>query len=707
MLCYHKDMKKKKSFWLNFLIRALCLCLCFVFLTGGSNSCGQNWKQEADESESGEGGEGGDEGDDEELEPDEDGEDEDGDPVLLSGLKALSRPEDYDFSKAVGDYSENYFNIFSRYILYYLQEVYGGKVYKDLNRMIYTTAEFFKDAGDEEDVKDWTFVETDETNNKYAIGYFNEHTDVDPVSWQLYFTDTIRYTFDSVRLSDDSQKQIIELNASKGWNWGANITDAKKTIFVDDQLDYEPSTKLPDGNGVLKIEVPIEALGLEDWTEFDELASVDYSSLYYFNGDPIYKMKDGAVVVVDGQQVVDYYGSPAYETVDAINYYQDALEYVVYLIALGYNTEDDAAFFDFDIPNALKNYNDSPITVGGWGADKINIKLALQNVKEKYRATVNYIGVSHKNVVDITKFILENVIGEDSPDTFSANGKTFYRNYAPVVYNIVKYACEEAPIGGKEVDGTYRKASLSDSFLTSKITDYVGDSFSISNDEDNLFSNIEAAEYQSLVFFPQQSSIGKTLGNVWLLFEYYELPDGSTKVMDEENGITINVGFRYFDNVQNKLIEAPVVQVHIDYSKNGAEVDKTGTIINPNDLLPVTEVFIGEDEECDSQFGEEVVINTGFDNSVGNDAINALKNGEGEGSNTRSITLGGGADAKDYYKLNDSTSYGQYGTLNEAKFVGVCDFIEIYFDIQKDKDTSSNKCYAFKVAATLIVNDDE
>ena len=47
------------------------------------------------------------------------------DPMVLDGVKVLTRPENYDFDDAIGEYSENYFNIYSSYLLNYLYNVYN------------------------------------------------------------------------------------------------------------------------------------------------------------------------------------------------------------------------------------------------------------------------------------------------------------------------------------------------------------------------------------------------------------------------------------------------------------------------------------------------------------------------------------------------------------------------------------------------------
>ena len=42
----------------------------------------------------------------------------------LGGVKVLSRPTDYSFKEAVGEFSENYYNIFAKHILENLYNIY-------------------------------------------------------------------------------------------------------------------------------------------------------------------------------------------------------------------------------------------------------------------------------------------------------------------------------------------------------------------------------------------------------------------------------------------------------------------------------------------------------------------------------------------------------------------------------------------------------
>ena len=134
-------------------------------------------------------------------------------------------------------------------------------------------------------------------------------------------------------------------------------------------------------------------------------------------------------------------------------------------------------------------------------------------------------------------------------------------------------------------------------------------------------------------------------------------------------------------------------QITVAYGKNG----ETGDV-------PLTMICFGEGDTADVQFENSVVLNTGFNNNIGDGVINALENGTVDGDNNFKKSLPITTANKDYFKLKDSSSYGQYGILNEEKFKNECDFVEIYFNIVKDKN-NPNKSYAFKFGATLLASE--
>lgn len=611
-------------------------------------------------------------------------------PSLLSGVKVLTRPENYDFDAALGEFSTNYFNILSKWMLDYLYQTYG-----------------------------LTSILTEDENN--IIGA----TDYNGLENRAYMIDSTRYTITEVKAIESNIKTVT-IDTSAKWNWSIKFDATDLQAYFYNSQAYKDG-KLPafeDGEEI-KFTFDYSQLSFEDWTDIldEEDIIPNYSSSYYKDDN---KTKSGTIV--------DYYYSPYYSNDYSpdypgddgtfTNYFQDALEYAIYLIALGYTVEDDADYFDFSI-SYDSNGLVSGMTVGGWDTNKISVSDkdngALKRAREKYEKQINFVGLTDTVVDEIANFVKKIVIGENATkhenEYYEVNtGLKYYavdtgsvkiiRDYDKVVSNIVKYACEQAPIGKKDGE----TITLSKFFLTSKITDYEGDYFGInidSGDEDaegddqyddkDLFKNIDAAEYQSIVLFPPRESIGEKLGDIWMAFEYYDLEKGSTRVIDQENGITINVGIRYFNSQTKQIVELGEKTLTIKYGKNGETED-----------YPMTELIFGEGDTADVQFENSVVLNTGFNNNIGGGVINALENGTVDSGSLLDFkkSLPITTANKDYFKLNDSSSYGQYGTLNEDMFKKEdgCDFVEIYFDIVKDKN-NPNKSYAFKFGATLLASE--
>lgn len=641
-------MSMKKNSFVKFF--SLILCLCFALFSFAGCTGGKS---------------GG-------------GDDESGEPSLLSGVKVLTRPENYDFDKALGEYSTNYYNILSKNVLLGLYKLYGSANLSGNSK------------------------------NEILGENENQKTSYNGLENRAYMFDSTRYTITNVSSTESSGQlveQVVTLDTSAKWNWSIKFDAANsKPYFFNSEKYVDDDGILSQTNGNL-VTITFDYSKLIYWKDigwtnvFSENNLKDYFSSYY--SDEYEPLEDPLEV--------DYFYSPFYPKEGESsfnNYFQDALEYAIYMISLGYTVDDDADYFDFEIGYDNATGLVSGMTVGGWETGKISVSDqtngALKRAKEKYKAQTNFVGLKDKNIEEIAKFVKKVVIGDNAlaKNVVNTGSVTINRDYDKVVSNIVEYACAQAPIG-KDKDGN--KITLGKNFLTSKITDYAGDYFGISlgenedgeYDDSNLFENIDAAEYQSIVFFPQAEDVGKKLTDIWLIFEYYDLEAGSTKVIDKENGITINIGVRYFNSQSNEVVKLVEKQIKVGYGKNGETEDG-----------PLTELMFSNNDEpgVDAAFSQTITVNTEFDNNVGDGVINALENGEGDNDLKKSIAISGLSNAKDYFKLNDSSSYGQYGTLNEEAFVGVCDFVEMYFDIVKDKD-STNKSYAFKFAATIIFED--
>ena len=625
-------------------------------------------------------------------------------PQSLAGAKTLSRPAGYDFSEAVGENaSKYYYNIFARNITYYLYRIYESNELDTREQ-----EELLKDI---------------DTTNGETYTHFTGNN-------QYYLYDSLRYTISDVTTTynnDDSiNQQQLTINTDSSWNWTIKNNAKDLEIFF-----IKLSNLLPD---VISFENNTLTIKNNDWlTIFNAgLISIQYPSFMEFYSSTVSKNKNDS-------EVINYWESPYYqqviegetENLTAINYFQDALEYATYLFVLGYDyveeddqgnfTEtDDAPLFDFEIQyNASGVVSD--IRVNGWENQSISIVDALGRVQELYQEQAGFIGLTAKNKEQIARFIKDKVIGANaiSKDLLTVTQKTikldengvagnieagtalnFNHNYQKIIENVINYACSQAPIGYDSE--TNQSLTLDNAYPVSKITDYSGDYFFLNyeNDDDSeLFKYIEAAEYQSLVLFPQSEDLGKPIEDLWLAFEYYENPDPSKQMAES---ITINVGFRYFscsgNGGQGEIVCQGEFQKEIKFGKNG---EVSGE--NPD----VNWVYIGysekEQDQYDIALPSGLTINTEFNNNIGGGVLNPFVSGtvlEGDASASKLIT--GTDSTREYYKLNNSSTYGFYSTLDESKFSvneageDACDFIEIYFDINKDKSTP-NINYNYKV----------
>lgn len=652
---------------------------------------------------------------------------DDGNPQSLAGAKTLSRPAEYNFSDAVGENaSQYYFNIFARYVSYYLYNIYESNELNPIEQEA-----LFKDIDTENGETYTTFT----GNNQY------------------YLFDSLRYSITDVTTTYDAEgtilSQTLTLDTNSGWEWtikndATGIENFFLQIFNDSTLNGQDSKNwiesytIKDG----KIEIIIAAdvfNRIDGWeqmyTTSPTNAKIPSFSEYYGVEAPTNKDDDS--------EIVNYWLSPYYEQViegktenlTAVNYFQDALEYATYLFVLGYDyveetdqgvfvETEDAPLFDFEVQyNAAGVVTD--VKVSGWDNQPISIVDALGRVKALYQEQAGFIGLTSENKDQVARFIEDKIIGENAmaKDKLTVTQKTiqinsdgaagtpvvgiplqFNRNYSTIIKNIINYACSQAPIGSDSVTG--ENLTLDNAYPVSRITDYSGDYFFLNyeNDDDSeLFKYIEAAEYQSLILFPQDEDLGKSLEDVILAFEYYENPD-PTKRMAES--ITINVGFRYFSSTGNggdgEIVFEGEVQKEIKFGKNGY-IDGE----NPD----VNWVYIGysdlEPDQYDIPLANGLPVNTGFNNDIGGGVLNPFVSGTEIEDSIASKLVTGTDAARNYYKLNPSSTYGFYSTFDESKFSvneagdDACDFIEIYFDINKEKGVSGIS-YNYKVGLYYV-----
>ncbi len=640
-------------------------------------------------------------------------------PYVIQGAKVLRKPSDYEISDLVDGNSEYFYNLFAGNIM--------GQLYS-----VYSNLSGFVDSSEENSLGILT-----DTN---LANYSEEN--------KKYINDSIRYNIESISTitNDDGTSATIVINFD-GWDFSfenyvpsntGTLAEAQAYSYAlaiinnIDNSDNLSSFSYDIEQNLLTITVPIGSF--EDY--YNNVTDIfgspkDYSSYYYGT----------TVTFEDDVNKALYFDSPYYqqyvagESVTAVNDYQDALEYAVYLFVLGYDYEnadgtentEDAPYFDFDIRNTQVQesgytINVPKVYVNGWEDEAIPVAEALQQVKDLYADLGVYIGVSGTNKEQIKRFILDKVIGvpKDSDGNYDSsfeiqivnttNNSTdrstmeMDRCYEQVVTNIIEYACDQVLIGGVDGEG---EVNIDEPFPISEIVDYQGDTFlvrrkdesSVNENGDLSLDHVPEAQYQciSLELRPEDVGENVSLKEISLSLQYYDTgtTDRSLQYLDE---IVINVGINYFDSSTNTLYQYEPTRKVIEYSEaitTSDDPDKNLVLFTDFEYASDYEGLVGI---------EPIPAKMSFDNNIDNGVLNASVNGEPVEDGVNVIKIDGSSPARRYYRMNDSSSYGQYATFNPDMFAGKTDYIEIYFDVEKVKGLE-NINYNFKVGINWIATD--
>lgn len=633
-------------------------------------------------------------------------------PYVIQGAKVLRKPSDYAISDLVDGNSEYFYNLFSYNVLDNLYNFYASLD-------TFTNTEILNDI---------------EIPNNY-----------------IYYNDSIRYTIQSITTTTNDSGTtatiVLDLN---GWefefkNYIGNNTSG--TIYGLQDYPYRlgiiagfnsrdelSNFSFNNEQNTLTLEIPENVFNLFYQNNIENLLGSpdNYSDFYY--GDE----------VRNDANLVQYYNSPYYqqyvagESVTAVNDYQDALEYAVYLFVLGYDYEnadgtentEDAPYFDFEIINTQVQesgytINVPKVYVNGWEDEAIPIAEALQQVKDLYADLGVYIGISGTNKEQIKRFILDKVIGvpKDSDGNYDSsfeiqivnttNNSTdisameMDRCYEQVVTNIIEYACDQVLIGGADGDG---EVNIDEPFPISEIVDYQGDTFlvrrkdesSVNENGDLSLDHVPEAQYQCLSLQLKPDDVGEnvSLKEICLSLQYYDTgtTDRTLQYLDE---IAINVGINYFDSSTNTLYQYEPTRKVVEYSE----------AITTRDEPDKNWVYFAHSRYDLSSYDgvveiEPIPAKMSFDNNIDSGVLNASAsvNGEQVEEGVNVIKIDGSSPARKYYRMNDSSSYGQYATFNPDMFASKTDYIEIYFDVEKVKGLE-NINYNFKVGINFIATD--
>lgn len=611
-----------------------------------------------------------DDDDDDNLDPDNDDQDKKDEQtggISVDYVKVLRKPLSYDFNGNVTDKDggegtnrEYYYN-FGTDILSWLFRTYGN-FNTEYNTNLYTNI----------------FDEYYQTTNNEKMNELAQNFEVDANKDNyLYWYDALRYqivnvtpyyknkesgkplTPDISQAEDNPTVVYYDVTADykKGWNWSLTHTNENYLPWlVNDRNNQSTDTLRP------KVKYEITDNYKFDFETFNG---------YYDNAS--------------GEGYIDYlFSSNQFSSAFIGNNssnpviksdYNRALEYAIYNIVLGITPRNMKVTYT--------GTNGAPVvTIDGYSATtganaKTSAEVAVEDIKSTFNRLGSYVGLTTKNKKDIVKYILENVIGKQAKSEYKVDGieKQVNYYYEDVVTAIVDYCGKLTTIGKASEGDPTTDTKIDDAYIASEVADYPYTTFFSKFGNGDPFKNKKPYEYQSAVIVPSRET---TVTDIWLDFKYDSGNDGDD-IYDPEKFLDITVSIRW-----NKGDGSPihVMQKNVRIKDGPVDVGGESTI-----------EFEFEPARGSYAFGEPVKI--GMFNTP--DALKTTKE-------KRVIIISGLTDARRYYKVLQSTTYGGYGVLDNSKFD--CSYLEIAYSVAKiPGDTTTN--YAFYTSISNFVEDEE
>lgn len=611
-----------------------------------------------------------DDDDDDNLDPDNDDQDKKDEQtggISVDYVKVLRKPLSYDFNGNVTDKDggegtnrEYYYN-FGTDILSWLFRTYGN-FNTEYNTNLYTNI----------------FDEYYQTTNNEKMNELAQNFEVDANKDNyLYWYDALRYqivnvtpyyknkesgkplTPDISQAEDNPTVVYYDVTADykKGWNWSLTHTNENYLPWlVNDRNNQSTDTLRP------KVKYEITDNYKFDFETFNG---------YYDNAS--------------GEGYIDYlFSSNQFSSAFIGNNssnpviksdYNRALEYAIYNIVLGITPRNMKVTYT--------GTNGAPVvTIDGYSATtganaKTSAEVAVEDIKSTFNRLGSYVGLTTKNKKDIVKYILENVIGTQAKSEYTVKGieKQVNYYYEDVVTAIVDYCGKLTTIGKASEGDPTTDTKIDDAYIASEVVDYPYTTFFSKFGYGDPFKNKKPYEYQSAVIVPSRET---TVTDIWLDFKYDAGNDGDD-IYDPEKFLDITVSIRW-----NKGDGSPihVMQKNVRIKDGPVDVGGESTI-----------EFEFEPARGSYAFGEPVKI--GMFNTP--DALKTTKE-------KRVIIISGLTDARRYYKVLQSATYGGYGVLDNSKFD--CSYLEIAYSVAKiPGDTTTN--YAFYTSISNFVEDEE
>ena len=659
-------MKKKKSLILKIFSILMICCMSFLFV-----GCTKSKEDKVPE----------DEEIDEEI-GDISDEELDGMALPMYGARVLYREEDY-FNGSAENAGQN-INYYSQYAFVVMQALYN------------------------------TYGVLD---SSLAPSYLGLNTDTyNQISPYLY--DSIRYQVDTAGMVNKKQVQnedgtwgavesltdeyfIVGVAPANAWNWtfDYNHPNTKSIITSVDAAIYEANNKI---------------------------YSIRFDSKELYQQETVTHYSRDFGIGTKYEEI--YLGA------DSNSDLVKAMEYAIYSLALDFEPKDVSV-----VPNA-SGYS---VSIGGE-----SVETALGKIKESFAINASFVGLTARQISKLSNWICEEVIGvsaSNGKDEFKyydaviekidKNGNVTYeftaentdksgmlgRNYTSTVSTIVGAVCRDVSIGQSD---SWGDGTIDDKFLSSRIKDYRGDNFLVTESEHLSAANgIPEAEYQSVVLMLPDDT---TLEGMEIALKYDADSDGETEgVWDKNKYLDMIVELNYYHDGQMYVIGSEQARVYdgpFDPHYDGEDKEMQALVdemyngeIGGNvmffDYKAAMQKYIEEAakagesniptmEDFEKLLDEEEAITLGeFNVNLGGGAFAEAIKKDG-------ILLVGSTPARRYYELVENQPNQKFniggvekemtyttGRFNKsviASDANKCDYLEITYKVLKDPEELKN-----------------
>lgn len=611
-----------------------------------------------------------DDDDDDNFDPDNDDQDKKDEQtggISVDYVKVLRKPLSYDFSSNVTDKdggetgNKEYYYNFGSTILTWLFQAYGN-FNTGIEKAAYGNIfnQFYQNTNNEKMNELAQDFEVDANKDNYLYWYDALRYQITSVTPHYKkagsTTEETTQNFDEAEVVDGVPTIVyydIAADYQRGWNWSLTHTNENYLPWLINRGDNQ-STSTATRPVVKYVITNTYKYNYNTFMGYYE--KNDYSPSYEFAPE-------------DFSQA--FIGNKAAKNTD----YNRALEYAIYNIVLGITPRNMKVTYT--------GTNGAPVvTIDGYSATtganaKTSAEVAVEDIKSTFNRLGSYVGLTTKNKKDIVKYILENVIGEQAKSEYTVDviKKQVNYYYEDVVTAIVDYCGKLTTIGKASEGDPTTDTKIDDAYIASEVADYPYTTFFSKFGNGDPFKNKKPYEYQSAVIVPSRET---TVTDIWLDFKYDSGNDGDD-IYDPEKFLDITVSIRW-----NKGDGSPihVMQKNVRIKDGPVDVGGESTI-----------EFEFEPARGSYAFGEPVKI--GMFNTP--DALKTTKE-------QRVITISGLTDARRYYKVLQSATYGGYGVLDNSKFD--CSYLEIAYSVAKiPGDTTTN--YAFYTSISNFVEDEE